>query len=161
MIEGVDKLDNDLFWRKLRKKLNKIHPFEIDCRFDLLLASIKDKKFDINDFHPVMTLRTLITNLYNPIRMFKFVDLVKEYFPQFYYSNSSVKKLLDHLSESLAYDSVFIQITAYFIIYSFLNTPNPINRQDFISNELLFETIDEIIFTLNECIINNLYTSNV
>mgnify|MGYP002356663858 CR=1 FL=1 len=89
------------------------------------------------DVHPVMALRTLITNFYNPIRISKFAKVVKEFFATTYFSASKhIRQLIDEMAENSMADSIEIQWVAYFIILSFNNTPNPKNRQKMLDPEI-------------------------
>ena len=82
----------------------------------------------LKNYHPVITLRILITSLYNPLRICCLADIVRHYFPRIYYSNPHLTQLIDSLAKYSADDTILLQFLAYLIVQAFSLSADPINR---------------------------------
>jgi hypothetical protein len=159
VIEYTGKIQKKSLWKKFHYIDDKPSPADLYNYYLTLLKESHSEWPLLDEFHPVMTLRTLITNIYNPIRINRFAKVVKEYLPLYYSESKKFRDLINNLSNSSAYDSLLLQWAAYFIIRAFANVPDPKNKQDHVDGE---ELLDHLEYLVNSSIdeVQNIYVDS-
>ncbi|MHA1584411.1 MAG: hypothetical protein ACTSWL_04095 [Promethearchaeota archaeon] len=147
-------------WKNIRRCNTKPSPAELYLYYKDLAQKIENSQGDISQFHPVMALRTLITNIYNPIRTIKFFKILKIYFPQIYYNDEDLKKLFKDMSQKWTYTGVRLHWTAYYIIKTFILAHFPQEKENKMEPEYIMDLFDEIIETSVTDIEKKVFTRN-